>query len=387
MATARCILFLLLFGAFALACGSDSSSAPIEGSTLAFDTITTGLNAPVFMTAPPGDAARLFVVEKNGTIVIIKNGSELATPFLDITAKTTKGDEQGLLGMAFAPDYATTGRFYVSYTTTGGGNAGHSVIARYQVSASNPDSADPMSEAVILTVDQPYENHNGGMITFGPDGMLYFGLGDGGLGGDPLGTGQDRTDLLGSMLRLDVSGSGYTSPPDNPFAASASFRHELWNYGLRNPWRFSFDRQTGDLYIADVGQNAYEEVDVQPASSSGGEDYGWNEMEGTHCYQSGCDRTGLTLPVLEYGHGAGCAIVGGYVYRGTAIPDVVGHYFYSDNCSGFVRSFRWTGSGITQQTSWPSLAGSGGVTSFGEDDGGELYMMTQAGGLFRFKPR
>jgi glucose/arabinose dehydrogenase len=367
------------------ACGSDGGNGPTGGlpdSVLTLVPVVSGLAVPVFLTAPPGDS-RLFIVEKDGLIRIYKNGSLLSTPFLNLTGRTTKGGEEGLLGLAFAPDYATSGRFYVSYTAPGGSNGGNTIIARYHVSG-NADLADAASDTTILTFAQPETNHNGGGIIFGPDGMLYAGFGDGGGGGDPLGTGQDRTDLLGSMLRLDVGGATYTSPPDNPFAGSATFRHELWNYGLRNPWRWSFDRQTGDLYIGDVGQNEYEEVDVQSAGSPGGENYGWNIMEASHCYQSSsCNRTGLTLPVITYGHGDGCAVTGGYVYRGVAVPAIQGHYFYSDACSGFLRSFRWSGGSATEQTEWHQLNLSG-VNSFGEDGNGELYVMTYGGDLYRF---
>jgi glucose/arabinose dehydrogenase len=271
----------------------------------------------------------------------------------------------------------------VSYTR----QDGSSVLARYHVSA-DPDLADPASGSTILGLTQPYSNHNGGMIAFGPDGYLYFGLGDGGSGGDPQGTGQDRSDLLGSILRLDVSGGGaYAIPADNPYATSTSFRHELWNWGLRNPWRFSFDRQNGDLYIADVGQNAWEEVNVQPAGSGGGENYGWNLMEGDHCYTSGCSQAGLTLPVLEYGHNQGCSVTGGYVYRGSAIPALVGHYVYADYCGGWVRSFRYQGGQATEQLDQAELRPGGNITSFGEDAGGELYILTQGGGVYRIVVR
>jgi glucose/arabinose dehydrogenase len=377
------LYFLLTLG---LACGSDSTGPggpmPAPEGTLALKPVLSGLAFPVFLTAPPGDTKRLFVVEKNGVIRIISDDTLLTKPFLNITAKTTKGSEQGLLGLAFAPDYATSGRFFVSYTAPGGGPAGHSVIARYQVGA-DPDTA-ATAETVVLTVDQPYENHNGGMIAFGPDGFLYFGLGDGGDAGDPLETGQDRTDLLGSMLRLDVSTDPYTIPVDNPYAGSLTFRGELWNYGLRNPWRWSFDRTTGDLYIGDVGQNSREEVDVVPAGSGGGQNFGWDDMEGKRCYEDpNCASNPAQRPVLDYGHGSGCAITGGYVYRGTAIPDITGMYFYSDYCSGFLRSFRWTGTGITDSFTWPIPVG-GAITSFGEDGNGELYLMTSAGVLYRF---
>jgi glucose/arabinose dehydrogenase len=369
-----------------LACsdgGSDGGSGPPPAdSILALTPVLTGLDRPVFLTAPANDP-RLFVLEKDGRIRIIKNGALLATSFLDITSLTTKGNEQGLLGLAFPANYASSGRFYVYYTAPGPTGGGTSIVARYRVSA-NPDIADPASDT-ILSIPQPYSNHNGGMLVFGRDGMLYIGLGDGGSGGDPDGHGQDRTELLGSILRIDVSGTGYTSPASNPYSTSPSFRHELWNYGLRNPWRFSLDRQTGDLYIGDVGQNAREEIDVQPAASGGGENYGWNTMEGLSCYGGGsCNRSGLTLPVLDYGHDEGCSVTGGYVYRGSAVPSLRGTYFYADYCAGMLRSFRWTGSGIVADKKWTRLVLSGGVTSFGEDGSGELYVLTDSGGVYRF---
>ncbi|MEO8139546.1 MAG: PQQ-dependent sugar dehydrogenase [Gemmatimonadota bacterium] len=381
----RALIILCLLSGCAGACESERASGPPTqaDSVLALTPVVSGLSFPVFLTAPPGDTTRLFVVEKAGAIRIVKNGAVLPTPFLDITALTTKSSEQGLLGLAFPPDYAISGRFYVSYTAPGGGSAGHSVIARYQVSA-DPDIANT-TDTVIITTNQPYDNHNGGMIAFGPDSMLYFGLGDGGSGGDPDGHGQDRTELLGSILRIDVSGATYTIPSDNPWTADGSIRHELWNYGLRNPWRFSFDRQTGDLYIGDVGQNTREEVDVQPAVSTGSENYGWNTMEGMICFgRAGCTQTGLILPVLDYDHGQGCSITGGYVYRGSAVPAVQGRYFYSDYCSGFLRSFRWSGGSITELRSYPALTQNGHVTSFGEDGRGELYLVTANGEIFRF---
>jgi glucose/arabinose dehydrogenase len=236
-------------------------------------------------------------------------------------------------------------------------------------------------------VDQPFSNHNGGMIAFGPDGYLYFGLGDGGDGGDPLETGQDRTDLLGSMLRLDIDSPTYSIPAGNPYLGHPTFREEIWNYGLRNPWRFSFDRQTGDLYIGDVGQGSREEVNVVASGAGGGQDFGWDDMEGTDCYEdSNCASNPALRPVLDFGHGSGCAVTGGYVYRGSAIPAIQGMYFYSDYCTGFVRSFRFTGSGITESFEWDNLRRSGGVTSYGEDGRGELYIMTESGRLFRFVP-
>ena len=360
--------------------GATSTTLPVS---LDLQTVVTGLSFPLYLTAPPSDSNRLFIVEKVGTIQIIKNGTLLGTPFLDISSLVSTGSEQGLLGLAFDPNYAVNGRFYISYTDT----AGDSQIVRYLVSG-NPDVAQTTPDRVLLTVDQPFDNHNGGDILFGPDGYLYIGLGDGGSGGDPLGNGQDLTDLLGSLLRIDVSQNGdYVIPSDNPFVNQAPARPELWNYGLRNPWRFSFDHQTGDLYIADVGQGAHEEVNVSPAAQGSGKglNYGWNIMEGLFCFNpaANCNSSGLTLPVLDYHHSNGCSITGGYVYRGSAIPGIRGTYFYSDYCSGWVRSFVYQNGQAAQQTDWVSLRPGGNVTSFGEDTQGELYILTAQGGVYR----
>jgi glucose/arabinose dehydrogenase len=358
------------------------------------DTFVTGLDFPVFLTQPAGDS-RIFVVEKPGRIRIIKNGVLQTTPFLDIGDSLSHDDtEQGLLGLAFYPDFGTSGRFIVDYTSPNGGpstgpSAGSERLVRYHLSG-NPDLADPASAELLLSVPDPYTNHNGGMVVFGPDGYLYYGIGDGGNGGDPQGHGQDRTDLLGSLMRLDVSGSGaYSIPASNPYATSSTLKGELWNYGLRNPWRFSFDRQTHDLYIADVGQSNVEEVDVAPASSTGGENYGWNIMEGNQCYPPGvssCNQAGLTLPVVTYTHSDGCSITGGYVYRGAALPALQGQYFYSDYCSHFIRSFHWENGQVSAETEWPTLDPGDNVTSFGEDASGELYLITQGGVIYRIAP-
>jgi glucose/arabinose dehydrogenase len=266
--------------------------------------------------------------------------------------------------------------------------AGDSQIVRYRVS-SNPDVAQPDPERVILTIDQPFSNHNGGNIVFGPDGYLYIGMGDGGSGGDPLGNGQDLSDLLGSLLRIDVStDGGYTIPSDNPFVNQSPSRAELWDYGLRNPWRFSFDRQTGDLYIADVGQNAREEINVALSANGRGKglNYGWNIMEGSSCFSppSDCNSSGLTQPVLDYDHsGDNCSVTGGYVYRGLAILAIQGTYFYADYCAGWVRSFRYQNGEAVDQKDWVTLTPGGNITSFGEDAQGELHILTAQGGVYR----
>lgn len=356
------------------ACG-DESSEPPPPSPVALDVeLVANLDTPVQLTAPAGDD-RLFIATKGGTIRIVEDGVLLPTPFLDISAVVHQDSEQGLLGLAFDPAYATNGRFFVSYTSSSGEN----VVASYTVSSADPDRANPAAEDIRIRVPQPRSNHNGGHVVFGPDGYLYVGRGDGGGGGDPDGNGQATSTLLGKILRIDVSGaSGYTIPASNPFAGSGTARPEIWSYGLRNPWRFSFDRANGDLYIADVGQDEWEEVNVATAASGGGRElnFGWNVMEGLHCYEpsSNCDRTGLTLPVLEYGHAEGCSISGGYVYRGSAIPDLRGTYLYGDLCGGWVRSFRHAGGEATERGDTGIDVGQ--VLAFGEDASGELYVLS-----------
>ena len=377
-------LGLSLGSAFcASGCSDDTPAGPTVGTGARLLEIVTGLSSPLYLTAPPGDAARLFIVEQTGAIRIIKDGVLLTDPFLDLSSRISTGGERGLLGLAFYPDYATSGRFIVHFTDL----AGNTSVSRFQVS-SNPDVADPVSERLILAAAQPFANHNGGQVAFGPDGFLYLGLGDGGGSGDPDNRGQDLSDLLGSILRIDVrSTEPYTVPADNPFVQSAT--PEVWSYGLRNPWRFSFDRSTGDLYVADVGEGLWEEINVStPVAGAGkGVNFGWNIMEGTHCFrEAACDQTGLTLPVFEYSHQEGCSVTGGYVYRGSAIPALQGHYFYGDFCQGWVRSFRYEAGAVTDETEWPSLTPGGSVLSFGEDAAGELYVLDQGGRVSKVVP-
>ncbi|HKQ33755.1 MAG TPA: PQQ-dependent sugar dehydrogenase [Nitrospiraceae bacterium] len=371
---------------------SDQDSlAPLpQSNSLRLQQITANLSSPVFMTAPANDTSRLFIVEQGGLIRIfdVTTGSLLATPFLDINGLTSLGGEEGLLGMAFDPQYAVNRQFYVFYTN----NAGNIVIARYLRNATNANLADSLA-ATILTVPHPnFSNHNGGMLAFGPDGCLYAGVGDGGSGGDPNNNGQSLSSLLGKILRLDPDGTGgpCSNGIINPFILVGG-APQIWSRGLRNPWRFSFDRDTDDLYIGDVGQGAREEINVSPAPNAGrGLNYGWRLMEGFLCFNPSmnCNSGGLTLPVLDYPHLSGaCSVTGGYVYRGSAKPDLRGTYFYADFCAGFVRSFRYQNGQPTEQTEWPLLSPPGGsVTSFGEDAEGELYVMTQGGGLFKFIP-
>jgi glucose/arabinose dehydrogenase len=379
----------LAFASWLLACsGSGGANEPTPPDDPGPDPapalveVADGLSFPVHLTSPPGDP-RLFVVEKSGTIRVIKDGQVLQTAFLDIRDEVSGGSEQGLLSLAFHPDYASNGRFFVDYTN----RAGDTRVVEYRVSA-DPDRADPAPVQTILSVDQPFANHNGGLLVFGPDGMLYVGLGDGGSGGDPQGNGQNRGVLLGKILRIDVdAGTPYAIPSDNPFVGQAGRRGEIWAWGLRNPWRFSFDRETGDLFVADVGQNDREEVNAR-SRDEGGVNYGWNVMEGSECFQDDdCDRAGLTLPVVEYDHGEGCSITGGFVYRGSALPELRGHYFFSDFCSGFVRSFRLAGGAAVEERSWPDLEPGGSIPSFGEDADGELYLLTREGSVHKIAPR
>ncbi len=351
----------------------DPPAGGLDGVVL--EPFVAGLSSPVDLAAPPGDP-RVFVVEQSGRIRWVLGGSLVPEPFLDITDRVRSGGEQGLLGLAFPPDFASSGVFYVNYT--GAGGTTH--VSRFGLSS--PNRADPATEEVLLLVDQPFPNHNGGQIAFGPDGMLYVGLGDGGGGGDPLGAGQDPTSLLGALLRIDVSGAGsYRVPPDNPFVGLAGRRPEIWATGLRNPWRFSFDPPTDRIYIADVGQNRFEEVDAVGASVPG-LNYGWNVMEGMECFVSGCDRAGLTLPVYVYGSGEGCSITGGVVYRGSAVPALVGAYLFADFCQGWIRSFRLVNDQATDVQQLNLSVSS--PSAFGVDAAGEVYVLSLDGSVQRF---
>ncbi|TAJ02785.1 MAG: cadherin [Planctomycetota bacterium] len=365
--------------------------------------VTTGLSRPLWVGAPPGDT-RLFVVEQTTADVrILKNGVLQATPFIDLTSKVnTGGNERGLLGFAFSPNYATDGYFFVQYTA--GALPGTSIVERYQVST-NPDVANAASGQIVLSQPQPFENHNGGNLVFGPDGYLYLGYGDGGSQNDPSCNGQKGSTWLGKMLRIDVSSLPYTIPPTNPWAAAGDgVLDEIWAFGLRNPWRYTFDDATGDLYIGDVGQNTIEEIDVQPAGA-GGRNYGWKVMEGNNCFSTtgctvappACGSPVYTAPIQSYTHTAGCSVTGGVVYRGCAIPALDGTYFYADYCSNSIWSLKWNGAGgftnFTNQTA--TLAPGGGlsiatITSFGVDGFGELYLCDRGaagtGELFKIVP-
>jgi uncharacterized repeat protein (TIGR01451 family) len=363
----------------------DAASLPDIAITVD-ESIASGLERPVQVTHAGDGSGRLFVVEQPGRIRVIQSGSVLGTPFLDLTGLVDYGGERGLLGLAFHPDYANNGYFYVNYTNTDG----DTVVARYSVS-SNPNRANAGSATTILTIAQPYSNHNGGQILFGPqDGYLYIGMGDGGSGGDPLNSGQDIDTLLGAMLRIDVdAGTPYGIPPDNPYVGKPG-RDEIWAIGLRNPWRFSFDRATGDLYIGDVGQNTWEEISHQASTTSGGVNYGWRCREGSHTYSTSppCNDpswlAGLTDPIAEYSHSEGRSITGGFVYRGALYPDLTGRYFYADFVQGKIWSiYKKTSNPDTWSTPEMELDTSLNIAAFGEDEQGELYVADWGGGTIR----
>ncbi len=365
-----------------------SAGPPVSGTPpLTTTLLVGGLSSPVDLQAPAGDRERVFVVEQAGRIRVVKRGSLLPAPFLDITPRVGSGGERGLLGLAFHPRYAENGRFFVNYTD----RAGDTHIAEFRASPPGGDTADASTEKLLLFVKQPFSNHNGGGLAFGNDGMLYVGLGDGGSGGDPQGNGQNLGTHLGKMLRLDVDGgSPYRVPADNPFASTSGAQPEIWAYGLRNPWRFAFDRVTGNLLIADVGQNAMEEIDLGAASRKGGENYGWNTMEGSRCFRpsSGCATAGLTLPIAEYSHAEGCSITGGVVYRGCRLPGYQGTYFYGDYCTSFVRSFRVDNGRAVDLRDWTAALGRGlsNISSFGVDGEGEVYIVDHDGEVYKVVP-
>lgn len=348
---------------------------------LALSGFASGFAAPLGFETPNDGSGRNFVVEQGGTIRIIQNGSVLAVPFLDVAARVESGGEKGLLGLAFHPDFPNDGRFFVNYTRRVNLQL-QSVIAEFAVSTADPNQADPLSERQVLVVDQPFDNHNAGQLAFGPDGFLYIAFGDGGSGGDPFGNAQNLQALLGKMLRIDVDappapGKSYAIPADNPFANGGG-APEIWAYGLRNSFRFSFDPQSGRLFAADVGQNSLEEVDL---ISKGG-NFGWNVMEGSQCFPPGtpCNTGGLIPPIAEYGHDAagGISVIGGYVYRGSAIPGLAGTYVFGDLASGRV----W-GLAEDPQGNWQItlvLSHNLTVSSFGQDSAGELYMVDYANG-------
>jgi glucose/arabinose dehydrogenase len=368
-----------------LADGARAAEAP-TGATVKLVKVAD-VASPVLAIGARDGTNRLFIVEKGGRIRIVKNGTLVAGSFLNISSAVSKGGEQGLLGLAFHPGFRTNRRFYVNYTDT----RGNTVVREYKASATNPDVVASGSGRTIIRIAQPYSNHNGGMIAFGRDGYLYIGMGDGGSGGDPGNRAQSASSLLGKMLRINVNGRtstrNYLIPSSNPYVGRTG-RDEIWQRGLRNPWRFSFDRSTGSLWIGDVGQNRYEEVDRAVRTTAGpgkGINWGWRVMEGNHCYlpASGCSTTGKTRPLVEYSHAAtgGCAVTGGYVYRGAAIAALRGWYVYGDYCGGQV----WAVSSGASRPATPVKLLSTGmmISGFGEDNAGELYLCDLNGAVYR----
>jgi glucose/arabinose dehydrogenase len=372
-------LFRLLPG-----CGNKAAAPPSGGGpppALALTTVVSGLSSPVDLQFPNDTTSRTFIVQQAGTIRIATNGSLTATPFLDITSKVNSGGEMGLLGLAFHPQFTQNHLFYVHYDRMSGAQI-QSVIAEYHVSAGDPNVADPNSERILLTVDQPFTNHKGGQIVFGPEGFLYIGFGDGGSGGDPMGNGQNLQTLLGKMLRLDVDhqsgGRQYAIPASNPFASGGGLP-EIWAYGLRNPWRFSFERGGSRLFCGDVGQDKFEEIDILES----GKNYGWNTMEGMHCFNpaSGCDMTGLTLPIAEYSHSEGEAVMGGFVYKGSAIPSLAGTYVFGDYISGTIWELVESPPGTWTRTKLLSTGRN--ISSLGQDVAGEIYAVDYSGSVLK----
>ena len=401
--TGRRVAALGLASALLGACGGDGGTTPSPTPTvpppaascaagepvagvpaLRARLVASGLASPLDLQSAPEDRDRLYVVEQGGRIKIILDDQVRPEPFLDISDRVRADGERGLLGLAFHPEFSSNGRFFVNYSNPSGATR----IAEFR--ATSADRADPDTERVLLLVPQPFSNHNGGSVAFGNDGFLYIALGDGGSGGDPLGSGQDLGVLLGKILRIDVdSGGPYAVPADNPFLSTAGAEAEIWAYGLRNPWRMSFDRATGDLYIGDVGQSQREEINVGLAARGGGENYGWNVTEGRACFNpsSGCDTSGITMPVLEYSHGEGCSVTGGVVYAGCRMPDLVGTYFYGDFCTGFVRSFRLASDAVTDGRDWTAgLDSIDRISSFGTDAEGEAYVVDHGGEVYRLEP-
>ena len=341
-----------------------------EPQALTWRVFAADFRQPTAIAAPLDGTGRVFVVEQPGVVWIIQNGQRRPEPFLDIRDRVgNRESEQGLLGLAFHPEFAQNGAFFVNYTDL----QGDTVVARYRVEPATANRADPAREEILLQVDQPYGNHNGGHLAFGPDGYLYIGLGDGGAAGDPEDRAQNLDSLLGKMLRIAVdAGPPYGIPPDNPFADGQGGRPEIWAWGLRNPWRYAFDRATGDLYIADVGQNKWEEIDFWPAGAGGGANFGWDYYEGFHPYEDE-PPPGVTLvfPVAEYGHDQGCSVTGGEVYRGRALPEMTGIYLYGDFCTGRIWGLRATDQGWETRLLWETPFH---ISTFGLDEQGEIYL-------------
>ncbi|PNY82079.1 PQQ-dependent sugar dehydrogenase [Deinococcus koreensis] len=357
--------------AFLLTCALGAGLGTASGQQVRFTPVLSGLEQATAITHAGDGSGRLYIAQQSGLIRVAEGGKLRAAPFLDLSGLTRAGGERGLLGLAFDPAYKTNRRLYVHYTDQNG----DTVLARY-AAAADFSRADPGSARILFTAKQPYANHNGGQLAFGPDGFLYLGLGDGGSGGDPQNNAQNLASPLGKLLRFDVKGEGAKPAAGNPFAGRQGANANVWAYGLRNPWRFSFDRESGNLVIADVGQNAFEEVDFQPRASKGGENYGWRVREGRQCYEQNCKAGGFREPVLVYGRQEGQSITGGYVYRGRALPALKGQYVFGDFASGTVWAAPATGTTWTKRT----LGKVESPSTFGEDEAGEVYVAEYGSG-------
>lgn len=385
-------LFTALFTLFAVGAAYAQDATPeatADASPYRWVPVASGFNSPLFVTHSGDGSGRLFLVEQDGYIFVLdENGTyDDFDPFLDISALLSQDvfqggyTERGLLGLAFHPNFAENGLFFINHTDVNG----DTIVARYHVNPDDPNHADVTSRTELLKIPQPYYDHNGGVMAFGPDGYLYIGVGDGGSFGDDPGATAQRLDvLLGKILRIDVDSDTYSVPEDNPFVGTEGALPEIWAYGLRNPWRFSFDRATGDFYIGDVGQYTYEEIDFQAANSPGGENYGWYLLEGLHPYKGEITSQIMIPPVAEYRHNEGCAVTGGYVYRGEAMPELQGTYFFGDYCTGKIWTLKRDETGrwwmeFFMQT--PAI-----ISSFGEDEAGELYIVDYKGELYRLEP-
>ena len=363
------------------------AAAQVDTTKYQWVEVASGFDRPLLVTNAGDGTGRLFVVEQTGLIWVVQDGQTSDQPFLDISGLLSDDvfrgaySERGLLGLAFHPDYKTNGTFFIDYTDTNG----NSVVARYKVSADDPNKADPTSATTILTQQQPYENHNGGNLAFGPDGYLYIAFGDGGSQGDPQRNGQNINTFLAKILRIDVNADTYTVPDTNPFVGQADAKSEIWAYGLRNPWRFTFDRKTGDLYIGDVGGDDFEEIDFQAADSKGGEDYGWSAWEGNEQHPQVQATGDAVAPVATYSHKDGCSISGGYVYRGEKLPELDGIYFFGDYCNGRIWTLERNSGGqwTTTLSDWPP--GKFVISSFGQDEAGELYLVDYKGAIYRLE--
>ncbi len=381
------VLLLVAVALTALAVqGVDAQAGVPDAASYEWTLFSDGFDNPIYVTSAYDGSGRMFVVEQTGMIwVVAADGSALDEPFLDISMKLPSNvflggySEQGLLGLVFHPQYTQNGQFFISYTDVNG----DSVISRMRVYADNPDMADPDSESVLLTLYQPFDNHNSGHITFGPDGYLYISFGDGGDQGDPFGNAQNPQALLGKVLRIDVdNGTPYGIPQDNPFVGRDDYAREIWQMGLRNPWRFSFDRDTGDFYLADVGEWQFEEINFAPAGTAG-LNFGWEFFEG-NLKRDGDPPSGITPPILEYDHSLGCSVTGGIVYRGEQLPELQGYYFYGDYCLGNLWIAQRDGAGIWQTTLWMGTQRQ--ISAFGEDESGEIYLVDYKGEILRLEP-